>query len=392
MNTLKTLVLAGIASLAMAASASAQTNVYITGSTAFRSQTHTAILNAMTGEVYSYSGGTLGSANFSLFEGTISGNLVRVKCSWTGSTKGIKDVSQSISIGFLPDVTSPVASSGGTPNVSTSSLVNAIPDGSIADSEQSSTPYTVSPSVSLVPTKLGVQAFVWVANEGSSANLTNMTPNLAQNLYANGVLPLALFTGQAADHTNFVYAFGRDAGSGTRTMAFGESGIGFFSNVVQWFPSPNVTNATPTALIPTPEDLLADIPSTPEGNGGYASGGSLAALMGNTFNIDGNANNCGVCYMGTGDAAVALANGARILSYNGQSLTVTPLDMTPVKEGKYSFWGYVYLMYRGSLGAGVKKTTLDAIGNNIATVTAPVKLSDMQVSRSVDGGLISPTY
>lgn len=389
MKSLKSLCLAGLLGLAMAGSAAAQTDVYITGSTAFRSQTHNAILNLMPDEVYAYDKATLSASNFSIFTGTIAGNLVRVKCSWTGSTKGIKDTAGSVSIGFLPNVTSPVASGGGTPSVSIASLVNSVPDMNVADSDQSSTLYTGGTYANLVDRKLGVQAFVWIANEGSSANLTNITPNQAQNLYTNGSLPLALFTGLNADHTNFVYAFGRDPGSGTRTIAFGETGFGFFSTTVQWQPVPN-NGTTPTSVIPWPADPLADIPFV-DGDGGFASGGSVATLMGQTFNIDGNPANCGVAYVGTSDAATALGLGARVLSYNGQSLTVSPLDMTPVKEGKYSFWGYVHMDRRSSL-SGVKLATYTAIADRIQNFEAPVKISDMQVSRTVDGGLISPLY
>jgi hypothetical protein len=61
-----------------------------------------------------------------------------------------------------------------------------------------------------------------------------------------------------------------------------------------------------------------------------------------------------------------------------------------VREGKYTCWSYEHLMYRPTL-SGSAKTVADQIANQIKTADASVSgilLSTMNVSRSVEGGVI----
>ena len=75
---------------------------------------------------------------------------------------------------------------------------------------------------------VALAGFKWVASKGAPTGLANITPQLAQALWGNGTLPLALFTSSAADEGTLVYATGRDPDSGTRATAFAESGIGVY--------------------------------------------------------------------------------------------------------------------------------------------------------------------
>lgn len=117
----------------------------------------------------------------------------------------------------------------------------------MSDVFQSSTPFT-SPSLTAASGNgtsfVGVVPFVFVvnadwagANAGQGAGALNVTPQLARDLWVNGYMPLALFTGNHSDEGTFVFALGRDNDSGTRLTAFAETGIGVFSTVSQWQPT-----------------------------------------------------------------------------------------------------------------------------------------------------------
>ena len=207
-----------------------------------------------------------------------------------------------------------------------------------------------------------------------------MTQQLAQALYGNGSLPLAFFTGTTADKTATVFATGRDPLSGTRLTAFAESGVGVASTVVQY--KPTVASGAVTAQVPWPAETINGI-AFDQGNSGYASGSSLVTTMQATTSAIGGYY---VSYMGVSDADSAIAGGAVELTWNG-----VPYSLLNVKEGKYTFWGYQHLMYQSTL-SGTKKTVADAIAQQIKNVDSPILLSDMQVERPADGGLIIPKY
>lgn len=450
--------LAGLAVFAISTAANAQTYVRMTGSTAFRSATHNAIRNILaSGHTYGYTGTTFSSANQSIFSGTVGGNAVIIKCSWSGSVDGTNTVSNSIAIPFLPDTTT--MSVGGTPNATTATSGNggdvSVPDAGMSDTFQNSSPFTTNP---LVETKVGIVAFKFVTNRGfgqvaltvdtiggsnvyttgSTASLAvgmtvtgtniptaskigsiidgnqftlvdanvgvtanknaasttsgnscvavapspinNLTPGLAQALFSNGSLPLALFTGNAADEGISVWATGRDPGSGTRLVSFAESGIGVNSTVVQYLPT--ISGGAVTSHVPFPTQVVNGITYT-TGNGGQSSGGNLVNYMTATTS---GINGYYVSYMGVSDATTAINGGAKELSWNG-----VYYSLDRVKNGSYPFWGYQFLAYRSSL-AGTQKTVADTLANQIITVDAPIKLSEMRVGRASDGGLVTPNY
>ena len=93
------------------------------------------------------------------------------------------------------------------------------------------------PPRSLTATVVGVVPFKFVCQTGAPAGLTNMTPLVAQNLWANGSLPLSLFDGNQADLATTIYAIGRNADSGTRQTAFAETAIGVQTQVTQYEPT-----------------------------------------------------------------------------------------------------------------------------------------------------------
>jgi hypothetical protein len=392
-------ILFGACALALVSSASADTVLRLTGSTAFRAQTHKAIINILNGGPVQaaferVSNGTISGTATSLsgsdravFIGTISGRgdlgTVTVKTSWSGSTGGIQTVSNSLAIGFMPDVPSSTAAATVTAGAATGGVqvtdagINEIPLAGMADTFQGSTPFTANP---LTYQTVGVIGFQWVASKGSPAGLDNITPQLAQALWGNGTLPLALFTGDPADQGALVYATGRDPDSGTRATAFAEAGVGVFSVVTQYKPS--ITSGAVTSWAPYPQQTVNGI-TFPVGQGGEASGSSLIA---NVTASGSAAVGYGIAYMSVNDAVTAVNGGAKALNYNG-----IPYSLQAVREGKYTFWCYQHVTYRNTLTGGPKDVA-DLMANQILNTDSPILLNSMNCSRPTDGGQITPNY
>jgi hypothetical protein len=379
MNPLKSLFLVGVATVSLSSAAHAQTELRLTGSTAFRSATHAAITKILApGYRATHVGSTLGSAGQATFSGTLLGTTeeVVIKTSWSGSVGGVHTVSQNIDVNFIP--VSALPASGTTTGAAPGAEAGK-PDVAMTDNFQAATPF---PSPVLVDKPVGVVPFKWVASKGAPAGLSNINPQLAQAVFGAGSAALSLFTGLAADEGMKVFATGRDPDSGTRLTTFAEAGVGVNAEVVQYQPS--ISSGAVTAHVPWPETVVNGI-TFRTGNGGYSSGGSLVTTMqATTAALSGYY----VSYMGLSDATSAINNGtgAKELTYNG---VLYSLDN--VKNGLYTFWCYEHLMYKSSL-TGVKKTVADTLATQIETVDAPIKLSDMRVSREADGGLVTAKF
>jgi hypothetical protein len=340
MKSIKT-AMAGLLALAFAGTASADVTVLITGSSAFRGATSNAIKNVMTltgaGNGYGYTGTSFTGASFQIFKGTVTGvsGTVTVKTNWSGSVAGIRDVSQGNAINFLVDST-PI-SSGGTGGAA-SSFVTGVPDIALADNKQSATKYT-SPNLTGGGI-VGIIPFAFVASKDAPAAMTNITTQLAKNLFSSGFASAALFTNSTADEQTtdgslggtLAYAAGRDPFSGTRVVAMAESGVGVFSVLSQYVPTVVASN-TVSQINLTPADVPNGVVA---GDNGESSGGNLADKMRYTTTSVEDANNnpggtckiCFVTYLGENDAYRAVngtgtsvsgtnAGNAHYLAYNG---------------------------------------------------------------------------
>ena len=374
MKLVKTLTLAA-AVIGAAATGNAQTVIDITGSTAGRSAVHQAILTVLSNETYVYNGSNLNGASKALFKGDLGATPVIVRTSWSGSAAGVRDVAQNnSSVWFANTAIDTVALNGNAVSMANNSTntVQDVAEIAFSDVFQSSTIYT---SPTLDDDFAGIIPFKFYASVDAPAGLANVWPNVAQKLWGTGFVPLALFTGNSADQAKYVFATGRDPESGTRITAMAEIGYGVFNNVQQYQPT-IVSNAV-TTLTLWPAGTYV------EGNGGYSSGSSVkTAVSANAFS-----NNKGlISYLGSSDW-VASPSVAKELTYNGESYSTTS-----VIEGKYTFWGYLHQMKQTSL-AGVPLTFYNSLLTAVQSdVSWLVKNSQMQVQRSADGGLISPTY
>lgn len=382
MKSLKFLA-AGALALTLVGTASAQTVIRITGSSAYRAATNNAILNIMdAGRQYGYVGSTFSSSSQAIFVGSVGGTSVIIKTNWTGSVAGIQTVSQGIATKFVPN--NAAVSAAGTSGLPAGEALE-VPQVALSDVFQASTPF---PLPVMFDTQVGVVPFKWVASFGAPEGLKNVTPQLASAVFLAGQLPLSLFTGVSADVTTPVFAIGRDFDSGTRLTAVAETGIGVASALFQYKPAHTGTKTS--SQVPWPHDTLLGIPYD-DGNGGFNSGGSLADEM--RFQTTG-ADTIGgyyITYLSVGDAARATSTGtagagnAKELTYNGVAYSETA-----VREGQYTFWGYEHLMYRNDLDQAIKN-----IANTLATRIesqdaglSGIFLNTMKVSRQTDGGQV----
>ena len=391
--------LASLLALSTASVAEAQTVIHITGSTAFRSAVHNAILQILQpGFTYGYAGTSFTGASQAIFTGTAYTNNISViiKTSWSGSLAGIETVSQAYpsTVGTFLSNSTPQSTSG-TPSAPSTYDAPLIPEVCMSDGFQATSQY---PTPVLAAQTVGVVTFKFLRNAGAPASLTNMTPLLAQALWANGSLPLSMFTGNTNDATNLVYAIGRDPDSGTRKTAFLETGIQTFVSsltpnlVLQYEPlngSGVVNKANPgtiTSQVPWPQETVDNITFV-LGDGGYASGGDLAWAMKATSPY------IYVTYLGLSDAATAEGSGGGVateMTYNGVAYT----DQA-VQNGQYTYWTYEQLDYSPTYGTtdANGKAVADALADEIRTNTAATVgelLSTMHVTRAQEGGPVTP--
>jgi len=207
--------LAGAFALALTTAAHAEpsttaTIVRLTGSTAFRSATHSAIVALFdAAPVAGYAGSSLSGSTQSFFYGQISSQPVIIETSWSGSTGGNQTVSGGIAINFLPDTLadststpSLVAAGGSIGNATGGTQISSsgtfgtnsqIPDVGMSDSYQAATPFNSPVDIDQL---VGVVGFKWVANRGAAVTTLSATTTAG-----SPVVALASTSGLAAGMT-----------------------------------------------------------------------------------------------------------------------------------------------------------------------------------------------
>jgi hypothetical protein len=443
-------ILAGTLFAGLAASASAQTTeITITGATAFRQATMQAIYDAYDsmGDLgtgfnvcHDFTGDNLSqliASNKAVFSGTfpgITGTTV-IRTSFNGSTEGLNAIAGNGNPTFLQ------ASALGTPGAvikgSTTSPTDTAtrPKFSFSDVYQSSSPVDNEVLNPVGSSAVGIVTFCMIANDGAPSDLTNVTVQQARALWANGIQPLSLFTGDPTD-TSLVFATGRNDGSGTRAAYLTEWTYGVANLVNQYIATKTGTssstpsgtgNGTITAITRVPANGLGNGTTetsgasnastlwgnTAVGNGGYSSSSALRSVMGftsaNVTVYDGQnqapeivgANIHLITWLSSADSKNAADAGGKILSYNGVGITpitasgsylssgFNEADFKKIATGAYSAWSYQHLYYSGTLDANetiwynAMKTTW--IPGGLQTTSNGVRLGDVTVSRPDDG-------
>ncbi len=223
------LITAGLIAVGLVSSASAQSVVRITGSTAFRANVNKA-LKAGTG-VFTAAPTVTGTAYADgasqlVFTGNdiTSGSPLVIKTSFTGSEAGIAalaDVGVPNNVGGIQ----PPANLPGTPqptflDTATGLTANDVssPDIALADTSQA---VSLTQGHGVVDKGIvGVIQFVWMKakNNGQPnwSHLSNVTIPELNVLLPDGAQDLSFFTGNPADFGSPIIAIGRNKGSGTR--------------------------------------------------------------------------------------------------------------------------------------------------------------------------------
>src|ERR1700748_3547620 len=130
------LITGSILALALAGAVQAQTEMRLTGSTAFRSNTHTAIQNIFdAGTVtFAYIDNAAGTATISntsaaIFKGNIRGVATTIKTHWSGSEAGIQTVagSPNFTVSYFDDSTATLPPPGNKLPNSTALTDSSVP-------------------------------------------------------------------------------------------------------------------------------------------------------------------------------------------------------------------------------------------------------------------------
>jgi len=317
------------------------------------------------GNGQSFNGGTR-----VIFRGTFPGvsGVTTIRTSFNGSVQGLDALVNANNPTYLEDsvLTGEVAAiggnNGGLGKGSTSSPASAMTSHiAFSDVATAATPYAAATLQPTTP-EAGVVIFTMIANDGAPANLTNVNTQNFRALFSAGLQPLSLFTGSDADAGIFVFASGRNDGSGTRTTYLAESGYGI-ANTVQQYVRGAISGDEITQIHRVP--AAGSDPAIADGNGGYSSGSALRDDMGRkttaTQVLDADGSELAgagdielylVTWLSAGDAAPAWAAGGKILGYNGEILeglrdtgAVTAADEEKITRGSYTAWSYQQ-MYR----------------------------------------------
>jgi hypothetical protein len=355
--------------------------VYLTGSTSMRSVVYNTIIAP--GAVFTaapvttvYQGGTTGNnagsgANYMAFSGTLVGGsgTTIIQCHWTGSEGGIGDVTSNTVVQntFMdPSLMDGADHGTNSPALTVSDYVNlAMADSSQAFSRTKTPKLTTGAEVAVI-------TFKWVRNPGKWTG-TNVTDSEIRQALG-GFCPLAVFSGNAADTTSYVYVSGRDNQSGTRVNTFGDSGFGIFT--------------TPVQIEMNSSGIMQLVNGSYGGDFGFSSGGTLAGTLGAnttaaTDSLNGGAGYSVIGYLGYNDANKAIGLGAVELTYDG-----VPFSTAAVKEGTYTFWGNEYVYQANNVLAGsepnkVYKSLAATTGiNAYCDGLNSIKLTDMHSTRS----------
>ena len=337
----------------------ADSDLYITGSTAFRANVHDACAKLFT--VKTEFTGTVatggdnktgnGAAQWTMTGTPIAGitaisGTLTIHALFTGSVQGVQTVEQSTKLLFLD---------------ATGNKMTNTPTIAFSDCSSLSTPYPVDGNT-YNEENVAVQPFVMckaVPSNNGLANISNITWEQLKYAIAAGRIPLSAWTTKAADHNTYVYNLERTKDSGTRRVAFACVNNAFNASAVIYnYDSTN--NAFYHAVNTVPGTFggagVGVVGAAGNGNAnlnwgsGYVGGGDIKTALG--YN---NAANMSFAILSFADAkGITGVNWSQVLPFNGMwptaagtgiSGNTSTNDFSPVCEGVYSLWGYEVVIY-----------------------------------------------
>ena len=438
MKHTKSILMAAVAALSIA-SASAEV-IYITGATAFRSAANNTLYSLYGTNLFVTAGSsaTDEKATALYFTNCLLTNGTRhdLAVTWCGSEGGMQSVASGTNNKRIPFYDLAVLTAGGITNrttgvmapdttnmLATAGAYTSLQKGIIgcADSFQASSRFQANKKAkdgasyrTLILQKVGVVPYSPIASKGFATAFPdrNITLNNFWNIVTS-VNPLTgeKISGKEADKNIQLYGMGRNVDSGTRVIMIAANKGGVADKLVQYKVTASAGTATKLELHPA--TTINGI-GTSDGEGGETSGGTVAAGMTNVISPSatvpvgvtlGSSNNFLIGYASVADVTVQhRTNGLVPLKFNGiegrcyntnSSDTFTKLDAgyTNIINGSYPWWGYEFVSYDNL----VASTNAKAFANNFVkvikefpstnSVIAPnIQLSDMKVSRTIDGG------
>lgn len=438
MKHTKSILMAAAAALTIA-SASAQEVIYVTGATAFRSAANNTLYSLFGSRLYAYSGSSTNDASAIALYFTncvlTNGQTVDIAVTWTGSEGGIQSVASGTNNVRVPFYNrSQISAAAGGTLALTGPYKLAQPDTDnmlagtytslhkgvvgCSDSFQSASRFIANRRVedgrtyrTLNMQAVGVVPYSWIASKGFADNFPerNMTYFNAVQALRQGYLTGNALSGSLDQSGINIYTTGRNVDSGTRVIALANLNYGVTRGVNQW--QCTATNGSVTSMILHPAKNLNGI-ITEEGGGGESSGGVVAGYMTNVI-TDSTVNdalslgttNYLIGYVSVADMTTARRTAGLVpLKYNGvegrcygnNGFTTLDAGYTNIITGKYPYWGYEFITFDNiSASANAKAfannlvTTIRGFASTNSIIAPNIKLSDMQVERTADGGIIN---
>lgn len=386
-------------------------DLYITGSTAFRSQVFQACSNMFnTAPSIYYSDaahggdGTTAASNPQWAMTGQVGNKVTalgstpltIHAFFTGSIQGLQTVENSIKLTF------PLAS--GTVGGAANAWVTNTPTIGFSDVSSLVTPYPAAGNYS--EEQVAVQPFVFVKSVSTNSGMSsigNVTWEQIRYAIKNGNVPLSTWSFKTNDHGTAVYLLERTKDSGTRRTELAQARYGFnqTANIYIY----DVTNnffykiANPTGTQTNGSVGYAGGNVTVVGaagannanlgwGAGYVGGGDIK----NEMKLA-NSNNTVIAYLSLADAkGITSTNWSQVLPFNGiwptkagagiaNTLAATN-DFSPITEGMYPCWAYEVVAY----------PTVDPSSINGDQNLTAAQLGDQTTSGTILGVLDAQSY
>lgn len=360
---LNTIVVAGLSSLALIPAAKADVTLVFAGGTATASYIENrakALLSSNGTNAVEYICAT-NTSYIQTYTGSIGTNTalgnVTIQFSFLGSAGGMADILNQTPVPVVIDASADMST--------------AIPQAEISQV----LPETVGYSSSSFATPLTpeIVPFLFAYNSAlpnSMSTITNLTQREASLLEgASGTESLTTANLGGTSHTDWIYMVGRNVNSGTRLQT--DAAIYFSGTPSFW-----ITNSPPNAALPPIIDPAF----------GQDSGGAVVA------NLNVISNSIGTLSLNN------ISGGLKPLMYEG-----VPCNTNTVANGSYPIWAYDNIYFKAS-GTGAPTANQTAVLNalyswmidanqqatNSIFVNYYLPTSYMQVSRSSDGGPITP--
>jgi hypothetical protein len=354
---LKTLLLAGISSLSLIATTKANVNVVIAGGNASSTllfDRANALLS--TGSTNAISKTSSTNSSIKTYSGSIGTNLalgtVTIQFSLLGGASGLSAVQNQTTV--------PVVSIGGTAGA-------AAPQLAVSSTQPETVGISSAPfETPALQTLVVIDAYIINTNlPNSLSTITNLTQRQAALLEsASGTESLTTANLGGTSHTDWIYLVGRNTASAVRNVI--DANIYFSGTPSFW-----TTNSSGQATFDT------------------AYGQSSGTIVTNILTVLSNA---------VGTVALSNVGAFTPLAYEGFQPSTTNVAL-----GNYPIWGYEQWFYLNSGTGEPSANQLSAIDSLYSWITDPtyqntsslfvgyfLPISTLQVSRSQDGGPITP--